>query len=334
MLHVGIAKAADASKSSTLYDDLWERIELDPTGCAFETPFSIFFREGSDNSKLLIYFQGGGACWNWVSCSGLFDSTVEQSELSGYAGIFDFSQPSNPFRDFTILFVPYCTGDVHVGDSVRSYGDDRAGKPVKHQGRSNVNKALDWVQSRTKKVNSVVVAGTSAGSYGAIFHAPNITNRYPTADIVVIGDSGVPLLHNYEVALESWGVGSSSDERENIGDSLRALETWYLNAARPATVRKIAQITSDQDRLQFAFYLVSGSPGSRAASYELLNRMEDEIGKMRSFIVDGDDHGLLNTNRLYDYSAGGVLLTDWIEQLIGGSDIPSMRCQLCSTDDQ
>jgi hypothetical protein len=95
------------------------------TGCALGTPYAFFHREGDDSRSLLVWFQGGGACWDWVSCSGLFDSDVADDELSPYAGIFDRSNPENPFRDFEIVFVPYCTGDVHVGDTTRVYGDDR-----------------------------------------------------------------------------------------------------------------------------------------------------------------------------------------------------------------
>jgi hypothetical protein len=51
------------------------------TGCAFGMPFSFFYRPGTDSTRLLIWFEGGGACWDPVSCSGLFDSTVNDDEL-------------------------------------------------------------------------------------------------------------------------------------------------------------------------------------------------------------------------------------------------------------
>ena len=107
----------------------WRMIDGgDETGCAFGTPYSFFYRPGADPTRLLIYFQGGGACWSWVSCSGMFDTSVERSELAELRGIFDFANPENPFRDYSTLFVPYCTGDVHVGTVERTYGD-HAGTP-------------------------------------------------------------------------------------------------------------------------------------------------------------------------------------------------------------
>ena len=69
--------------------------------------------------RLVIYFQGGGACWNWVSCSGMFDTRVDAHELAEYRGIFDRSNPGNPFKDFSVLVVGpapvTCTSETHPG---------------------------------------------------------------------------------------------------------------------------------------------------------------------------------------------------------------------------
>jgi len=113
--------AAEATEASPAGKDGWKRIAPGQgTGCAAGTPYSFFHRAGTAPGKLLIYFQGGGACWNWVSCSGMFDPSVEADELYDYEGIFDRENPANPFREFEIVFIPYCTGDVHVGDVVRT----------------------------------------------------------------------------------------------------------------------------------------------------------------------------------------------------------------------
>ena len=53
----------------------------------------------------------------------MFDTRVDADELSEFRGIFDRSNPENPFRDFGVIFVPYCTGDVHIGDASRRYGE-------------------------------------------------------------------------------------------------------------------------------------------------------------------------------------------------------------------
>ena len=44
----------------------------------------------------------------------MFDTRVDADELAEFRGIFD-RNPENRFRDFGVIVVPYCTGDVHIG---------------------------------------------------------------------------------------------------------------------------------------------------------------------------------------------------------------------------
>ncbi len=310
----------------------WEQIEAgDDTGCAFGTPYSFFYRPGADASKLLIYFQGGGACWSWVSCSGMFDTRVEREELAEFRGIFDFSNPANPFRDYATLFIPYCTGDIHVGAADVSYAENVGSRPVAHYGARNADAALRWARRRLAEPRRVVVAGASAGSYGALFHASRIAELYPAADLVTIGDCGVPLLHDYPAILERWGAGSMLRPAwsADAGAPL-ALERAYRHAAATPRMQGVVQITSDRDAVQSAFYLISGSPAWRALSYTLLDGLERDVPTIHSFVVDGSDHGLMRTNAFYDYEASGVPLAEWIGRLIAGEPVESVRCSSCS----
>lgn len=326
LMHPPVAVAEPAHRSLSCREESpiekgqteWKQIHLEGAFCAFETPYSLYYRPGPDSARLLIYFQGGGACWNWVSCSGMFDTSVSRNELSGFRGIFDFSNPENPFAAYTVVFVPYCTGDVHIGDTVRVYGDDAGGRPVHHQGARNVERVLQWTMTQIQHPEHVVIAGASAGSYGAIFHTPQIANLYPAADVVTIGDSGVPLLKESGKVLTGWGAKRLSLKEENV------------EAATARSVRVVAQIMSDQDAVQSAFYLISGSPAWRKSSYELLNILEGELPNFFSFIIAGADHGLMRTDAFYKYESEGVRLVEWIRQLIAGEQVESIRCEACT----
>ena len=310
----------------------WESIEGGPdTNCAFGTPYRFFYRPGADASRLLIYFQGGGACWDWVSCSGMFDPSVERTELAEYRGIFDGANPANPFQDFATLFVPYCTGDVHVGAAERTYGEEVGARAVSHSGALNVDYALQWLQTRIVAPQRIVVAGASAGAYGAVFHAPRIAARYPGADLVTIADSGVPLLPGYETILEHWGAGPTLRTGWDADREVAlTLERAYREAAAAPRMRAVVQITSDQDAIQSAFYLIAGSPAWRDDSYALLDRLEDEVATIHSFVVAGSDHGLMRTDAFYTYEARGTALTEWIDRLINEEPVTSIRCSACS----
>ena len=50
------------------------------------------------------------------------------------AGIFDFDDAENPFAGYSFVYVPYCTGDVHLGDATHEYSPDLT---VEHGGWVN-----------------------------------------------------------------------------------------------------------------------------------------------------------------------------------------------------
>lgn len=304
------------------------------TGCAFGTPFSFFFREGTDQSTLLIYFEGGGACWEWVSCSGMFDTSVSNSELAGFRGIFDFTNPANPFARHSVVFIPYCTGDVHIGDTIRHYGAPATTRPVAHNGYRNVEAVLHWVRKTIERSPAhITVAGTSAGAYGALFYAPRVAELFPAAAVQLIGDSGVPLLNNYPAVLKSWGTVGVVRRIRRIDGSITDRELTleraheYFASRRPKAL--LAQITSDRDAIQSAFYLISGSPQAREATYALLDSLEASIPAYRSFVIAGSDHGLLVTDQLYSYAADDIRLIDWLQHLVAGQIVAGRRCGNC-----
>jgi len=84
----------------------------------------ILVSRGTEN-KLLIYLEGGGACTDYYTCwapvFGVRTAVTLTPNPSVYpsGGILDRSNSLNPFRNWTIVYIPYVTGDVHSGDRVR-----------------------------------------------------------------------------------------------------------------------------------------------------------------------------------------------------------------------
>ena len=336
---LGLVVALPAGRTAHPAPPGWEQIALPRLAtCAFDTPFSFFVHRPPTASpaRLLIYFEGGGACWDWVSCSGTFDPSVADGELDAYRGIFDFSNPANPFRDDAVVFIPYCTGDVHVGDTIRRYGRDSTSRPVHHQGSRNVQAVLDWIARQNLQPPQVVVAGTSAGSYGALFYLPAVARLFPGEPLVLIGDSGVPLLPDYPARLAGWGAGAAlgrirGGSARATADALRLEYAWRLAAEAVLPHGRLALLTSDQDAIQSAFYIISGSTNWRKDTYRLLDTLETSPF-FHDFVVGGSDHGLLVTDRFYRYTAGGVRLSDWIARLLAGTAVGNEHCRACRPD--
>ena len=86
-------------------------------------------------------------------------------------GVFDRGEELNAYKDYTIVHVMYCSGDIHGGNSERPYKDD-AGENVQQKGLINTQSALDWVLQQQEngglasKLSSLVITGCSAGSLG------------------------------------------------------------------------------------------------------------------------------------------------------------------------
>src|SRR6185369_13400289 len=158
--------------------------------CSLNTPYHFFVKKGTVN-KLVMYYQGGGACWDYNTCHliGTFDKDVNPSgsdNPNNTTTVFgDLTNPNNPFKDWNIVFVSYCTGDIHFGDNSKNYG----GTPTFHFGWHNARVAEKFAREHFVAPDEVFVTGSSAGAYGAFFNAPLHREVWPASQISVLADA-------------------------------------------------------------------------------------------------------------------------------------------------
>lgn len=187
--------------------------------------FSFYFKPGKEQ-KLIVYFDGGGACWDSNTCV-----TGQQTPVAAYVpelskavpseGLFDLKNKKNPYRNWSIAVIPYCTGDIHFGSNDQDYTDFTGavtGVPggtvtLHHRGFDNFLYVRDWLMSRYSgednedddkedkddheekdgKIKELLVTGSSAGGYGAAFAYPHLKQAFPEANgyLMADGSSGV-----------------------------------------------------------------------------------------------------------------------------------------------
>ena len=191
--------------------------------------FSFFFKPGKEKKKLVVYFDGGGSCWDSNTCV-----TGQQTRLSAYVpeipatqsteGLFDLKNPQNPYRNWNIALIPYCTGDIHWGSKAQDYTDFTGavtGTPggtvtLQHRGFDNFLFVRQWLMNRyaeddrdSKKdkkrksekdreddederdgIKQLLVVGSSAGGYGAVFAYPHLKQAFPKAAGYLMADAG------------------------------------------------------------------------------------------------------------------------------------------------
>lgn len=256
--------------------------------------FSFFVKPG-DSKRLAIFFDGGGACWDGLTCvagpltgRGLYSQTVNETveALVGLDGLGDSENKDNPVRDYTQVYIPYCTGDLHIGAAETVY--DNAPFPwiIRHRGADNVAYVLDWLDENYEDIDrgrkkskgkskrkgkdrdpdKLYLSGASAGGYGVIYHTPAIIEQYPDAKevrVLVDAANGVINQDFYDRALAptgSWNVW------ENISpvlapafasgpDTLSAGSLVSLSQAYPDA--RIGQYTTAFDIVQIGYYNIA-----------------------------------------------------------------------------
>ncbi len=319
-------------------------LEILPEGetiCARGTPYAFYVNGGKDPRKLHIHFLGGGACWNGLNCresARLFTDQVIPYERilndkSLVQGVFDLERPENPLGEYATVLVSYCTGDVHVGNRTVAYTPELT---IQHKGYVNARAALDWVYQNFPVADKVLVSGCSAGSYGAIMHANNIFSHYPQAMHRLLGDSGVGVITPQWDGLEKWGFYDNlAKELPELADVER--DEFIINQLYAANSQRypealFTQFTPAADRVQAMFYGLQGGTDWQAGMYARLEAL-GALPNFRAFISGGNEHCVLPYDRFYTYQANGVPLRDWVDDLMNGEDVPTLKCQNCEVPD-
>jgi len=171
-----------------------------------------FFVKGGDTNNLVVFFEGGGACWSKATCITAptcfqeVTSSVERfnefeqgiwTDEDGEAidtetGIFLDSE-DNPFAGWNFVYISYCTGDIHIGAQDTDYALlwDRDPRIVQHRGAVNFQLVLKYlIKNINNAPDKIFVTGSSAGSYGAMVHFPHIKAAFPESSMYVLGDAG------------------------------------------------------------------------------------------------------------------------------------------------
>ncbi|MBK6533784.1 MAG: hypothetical protein IPF99_30625 [Deltaproteobacteria bacterium] len=177
----------------------WNWVPVDGMRCINDTPtgFGVSPSPGSDG--LVIFFMGGGGCYNAETCESVFHGTgFRASDLRIESTLFSVSGPisrsdaRNAFRTWNHAYIGYCTGDAHTGDNPA--GVVLGGERRVFVGHRNVQLALRRLVATYPNVRRVLVTGVSAGGFGAAFNYDLIAQAFgPSVDVALLDDSGPPL---------------------------------------------------------------------------------------------------------------------------------------------
>ncbi|MDZ7704316.1 MAG: pectin acetylesterase-family hydrolase [Trueperaceae bacterium] len=258
------------------------------TVCADGSDYRYFVSAGTTN-RLVIDFQGGGACWDARTCGlpvdddgdGLYLEKVRGApDEQGLGGIYERDNPDNPFRDWYHVYVSYCTADLHLGDAQTRYTGEVDGEQVdivrEHRGYENVRATLDWTFAEFERPDRILVLGSSAGGYAAPVWFADIQRRYPTSQLALHADSAAGVITDsfaQDVA-DNWNIarslpasleGFDPNERgvaEIVADDF--VKNLYIQLATAYPDSRFSQYNTLADATQILFYLLAGAGQAEA----------------------------------------------------------------------
>lgn len=312
-----------AEVDPTVYDK-WIMHEPEGAQCADGTQYRYFVKQRSESENLLVLYEGGGACWDYETCTaaagtlgalgvdcvmrnhgkadadkehcipdryadtyfplpggitaeqlapfaalipkwakvsteGVSVDTVLPLASSGVATSGKYrGTPVSPMNDWNLVFMPYCTSDLYVGNKVAEYtgpdpnneGEDRT-ITFRHVGLENAKVVAAELDQLFPNIPEFAMNGCSAGGAGvmATYHFFRSTMKgidksyvfsdagpfFPTDEETSAEPTHSMPLHN--AVREAWGIDS-------VFDMLIADRPDIIDAA-PAHVSDLYRILSE-----------------------------------------------------------------------------------------
>jgi hypothetical protein len=315
-----------------------------------ETGLAISKGTGADADKVLFFVEGGNACFNEASCGVTFHPEgfgVPQfkalADLYANAGIMNRDDAANPFKDWTYVGIPYCSGDVFAGTKA----DIKIGEETfVFQGYKNIGLFIDTAKAKIPTFSQVVVAGISAGGFGSAFNFDRFAQAFSPLDITLIDDSGPPMANDYLAPClqkkfdDLWGmsVNVPADCAGCIGADGSFIEPYISYVLEKRKNLRFGLISSQADQTISSFWSFGANDCANefptpydpkkyeAGLVDLRDRVFTASPNARVFYLEGKQHVWLlpadktKTKSLADVKVGTETLADWLTGARDGGD--------------
>jgi len=210
--------------------DSWVKVEPPGIVCGNGSQYKFFVNYSNTTDNLVVVFEPGGACWDYESCTGqngirgaanidgIPDDHWEMAPfISPFLSRFD---DTNPSREWNMVYVPYCTGDVHTGSNIINYqgGGGDPDLSFHHEGHKAVQSVVSWIDENFTHVPKMLSTGCSAGGVGSLVNYRFLRN-------------GVRAIEKGYLINDSGPVFPSSGYSKPLHNMIRA--AWNLDSLQP-----------------------------------------------------------------------------------------------------
>lgn len=228
----------------------WVQVVLDSnewgTKCGDGSPYAFWLRlapEGAPLNNMMVHLQGGGVCVFESDCAGvpasLFEAQSDYQPNGPTGGIFSTDSNVNPFYNYTMMALPYCTQDVHFGGGGTSVFSS---KTVYRYGGVDVRASLRYLrdvvwaaeQQTTPEgyrpdAQNVLFVGESAGGFGVMYNYHYLLDDLQWSHTTGVPDSSLALDSHAGLSIALLGAALSGDTGQ-LGWGFRKLQPPYCIA--------------------------------------------------------------------------------------------------------
>jgi len=252
-------------------------------------------------------------------------STTDKLGLN--VGIMDRTRAANPVKDWSYVYIPYCTGDMHSGSNVATV---QGVGSQNFAGYSNLQQYLARIVPTFRNASQVLFAGMSAGGLGAEVDYELVATAFGSTPVFMLDDSG-PFMQDPSLAaclqgqVETlWGLGSTVFA--GCGSACGTQATLFLGSAQyivsthPNVTFGLADSMNDGTISRFY-----GFGNRNCTSYQQLTPAQFAAGLLDiraqlasypnfgEFLFQGTDHTSTQSADFYTRTAGGAGAGGWLQ---------------------
>jgi hypothetical protein len=162
-----------------------EKADASGAVCLDGSPPGYYFASAQTNSSStswVLYFKGGGWCYEEDSCASRANTALGSSTLFpktfAFSGPMDSSTDVNPsFANYNRALLWYCDGASFSGDAEKPYHHSSTNQTLFFRGKRILDLLLDELieEHGLGRATDVLVSGGSAGGLSAYLHADRIS---------------------------------------------------------------------------------------------------------------------------------------------------------------
>lgn len=301
--------------------ETWTWVPIAGMTCGDGSPTGIGVNLTRRSERLVVFLNGGGACWDAQTCFELhtaasIDTPFGAAEFAALRANLEayplFGRTAgSPFQNASFVFVPYCTGDLHAGRVATQYTTASGPRTVNHVGQVNLDALWPRLRELRPAADRAWLVGASAGGYGAMLEQTRMRFAFGSVRVDVLSDSSHPI----DPAPARWDAMRLAWELEVPVDCpacATGFGGWpaHLRATAPSDARwGVLMNTRDQT---IASYFGVSQADLATRTLAIRDAMTAGTGQA-AFVIDAASHVLTATDPP-PQTSGGVGIAAWVRQ--------------------